>query len=470
MKIKRLAAALAAIAALMCTTACSGKEKSEFYGNIFADSDFSVSVYRAAEELEEYDVRDDGRARIAYDKSGAVPCARVYDAASGQRVYEINGEGVRLTSVACGRAFAVTEGEESVVRRVCDGAILGSVGRTELSSLTSERDKIFRIGKNIVWESPDSGELELLIENDPFAAVPDLNFSLGCGKYFYGLSGHTLTVYDRSLAPIAEHTLDPGSSVEAFALSEGKVLIQETEPAEPDEEYDYVYGGKRMKKRLYVTDAEKKSTAAIDEELLVHSVKDGIAVVSRIGKDKRLCPEQTVRLSARLKTECVYTQPLGTSLTPHCKQNGKRYYETDNGYIVNEEGSFVVDTAAVTATKAYLIRSDGVYDYEKKLVLDLAANDLSVAAVTDKALALTSSKGEAYIFNGALTMLGKAGVKRKTGMLMIKTDDKYEYYNALGEKLLETDCELFYVRSLGDGAYFRSASYDRYWRFTSLKK
>lgn len=463
-KKKKLVGVIAlAVCIIACVVGCGDSAETCFYGEIFKDEDFAVRAYENAEKTTGYDVYDGSRVKIATGVENGVTYARAYDGASGKKVYETVGGGVKIAPALNGRAFSVSsEKTDAEIRRVSDGALLGKVDKTKLSALYGERAKLVRIGNNVIMQSAD-GETEILIENDPLVSVPSCELS-PCGEYFFGLDGKRLTVYDKMLAPVIEHTVSDGAQAKAFALGDGRVIVQERSEARSDGEYSYVSDGKAVEFAHFITDAKRGKTESVSCDFEIKSLKDGIAVIARIGENKRLLPEQTVKLGSSLKIEKYFSAKLGSSLTPRCIADGKRYYDTDDGYILDETGAFVADRKTVGANKEFLITDDKIYDYGKNEVLDLCARRLRLTVVTDHALAFTTEQGEAYLFTGKLTPLGKSTTKYKNGLIEVKKGDTYEYYNAFGKKLLTLEHELYFVATCGDSAYFREAVTGINWR------
>lgn len=485
---------IAVVLSVMCLfTACTDES---FYGSIYSDAAFkNQSAITVAEEITEFDLDITTRVQTLVTSTSSNEITTVFDAATGNKVFSVTGR-VTITSVFDGNAFLVTDAAKEMksLRRITDGAVLAELTASEASSLSgSIRGMITRIGGNIMWYNEVTEQIEVLVADDPFLAVPDIDLSLGyTDKYFYNVTPTHVFVYGRDLLPVAVCELDVAASVgsEAFVLNNGNVLVQIIRSVPDDAEYEVIVSGEKRNVDHYVLDVKRNklekfkdtnflflevTNAAILPEPFknVSSKVENVALYIPFKKGGTVTPNayKLAKLSNNLKLGDEMTSKYADKrmAEPLTIVNGKKYYiahsegPASDGVIINEKNEFVANTSMVKYNRSYIIADGAVYSYDKVKLYDYKEEGMRLHMVLeDVVIFMDEDTSDVYMYVGnEIKKVGESITIMNTltgGPIICKVlnGSKYDYYNELGYIFMSNEESLDYAGSFGDSCYMRN--------------
>ena len=337
-----------------------------------------------------------------------------------------------------------------------------------------------------IYRVKDNGTATAIIENPFLGSFPSSGL-LKTSAYYYEQNKSNVVVYDHSLNQVFFWKV-PFSSyydVSVSVLSGEKILAQIIS-ALPEEEknYDIIIGsgtkyeltsilidvasGKETELDLdyfvedvfyasnYVYSAEETKQCSISEKL------DNIACISYI-KDYRMSTKNTfVSLSNKNASIRFEIAPEFESI-PEKIAPDRYLYSSDSGnkYILDENFEIIANANNFSYTGThndyYIVRNNRVYDYDFKLVYDLAANDKNLICLMGESFIvyeITKDGREYYRYTGGgnLSKIENYGMANEQYYITSESQggDNYTYtfYSSNGTKLLS-------VKDLGYSAYTR---------------
>lgn len=501
MKKLKVGMLLAVVMSVMCLfTACADDS---FYGTLYSAEAFQKkSAITTAEEITEFDLDTTTRVQTLVTTTSSNEITAVFDAATGAKVFSATGN-VDIESVFGGDAFVVDDAakEKRSLRRITDGAVLAELTVSEYNRLPSSLNGITRIGGNIMWYNEVTEQIEVLIADDPFLAIPTIDLSLGyTDKYFYNVTSTHVMVYGRDLLPVAVCELDIAGmeDMSAFVLNNGNVLIQIVRSVPEDADYEFVMSDEKCSIDHYIFDVKRSKLEKFkDINFIVLALTNAVTypeqfedISSKVENIAMYVPFKdggTVTVSAYKYAKLSNNLKLGESLTskyadkrmaiPLTQVNGKKYYmaysssPASDGVIINEKNEFVANASMVEYNRSYIIADGAVYSYDKVKLYDYKEEGMRLHTILDDVVIfIDEDTDDVYMYVGnEIKKVGESVTVTNTrtggpSICRVWNGNKYDYYNELGYNFMSNEESLYYAASFGDSYYMRNGAGTKIYR------
>lgn len=288
-------------------------------------------------------------------------------------------------------------------------------------------DEVFWLDKNInVIRTA-----EKIVTNDDYDFQ---GFNAEYQGYLYSWSPDRLQIFNRAGLCTIDYTVDDDSSIEAFLLNDGNVLLQKFTVTDIYSSYDFIFRGYRFDLTTYIVNSVTGEMNEIELDFFVMDLKSAYSeeafVTGRVftltpGRDNKAIIFRIANGSiAKDPTYAVLDNGMNIEYTlkndtPVISYDIDLPAATHNLYVATVmsggvecyqvfdlDGNYVCSyNSAEAITDKFVVTEDKIYDHKMNVVYDLNANNYSLVSVAEDNIFLKKTNFatgavEVYIFNG----------------------------------------------------------------------
>lgn len=288
-------------------------------------------------------------------------------------------------------------------------------------------DEVFWLDKNI----DVIRTAEKIVTNDDYDFQ---GFNAEYQGYLYSWSPDRLQIFNRAGLCTIDYTVDDDSSIEAFLLNDGNVLLQKFTVTDIYSSYDFIFRGYRFDLTTYIVNSVTGKMNEIELDFFVMDLKSAYSeeafVTGRVftltpGRDNKAIIFRIANGSiAKDPTYAVLDNGMNIEYTlkndtPVILYDIDLPAATHNLYVATVmsggvecyqvfdlDGNYVCSyNSAEAITDKFVVTEDKIYDHKMNVVYDLNANNYSLVSVAEDNIFLkktnfATGSVEVYIFNG----------------------------------------------------------------------